>query len=103
MAPPRAYIIRNARLDPNWAAVDRRMLTIAGRAISTMIGSSGYNDIVRIRATTRQDGVDFNLAFIGEDFDATYAEAFEQAYMRRLFAYAHERARRGYDWAKQPP
>ena len=27
----------------------------------------------------------------------------EQAYMRRLFAYAYDRARRGYDWAKQPP
>ncbi|MBR0674060.1 patatin family protein [Roseomonas soli] len=101
--PARAYVIRNARLDPNWAAVDRRMLTIAGRAISTMIASGGYNDIVRIWTTTRQDGVDFNLAFIGEDFEGTYTEAFEQAYMRRLFAYAYERARRGYDWAKHPP
>ena len=103
VVPARAYVIRNARLDPNWAAVDRRMLTIAGRAIATMIGSGGYNDLVRIWSTTRQDGVDFNLAFIGADFEGTYTEAFEQAYMRRLFAYAYDRARRGYDWAKQPP
>lgn len=103
VVPARAYIIRNARLDPDWAMVDRRTLSIAGRAISTMIASGGYNDIVRIWNTTRQDGVDFNLAYIGADFTGTYREPFEQAYMRQLFDYAFARARRGYDWAKQPP
>jgi predicted acylesterase/phospholipase RssA len=32
-----AYVLRNARLDPEWASVDRRLLSIAGRAINTMI------------------------------------------------------------------
>jgi hypothetical protein len=31
-----AYIIRNARLDPDWSSVRRRTLGIAGRAIATM-------------------------------------------------------------------
>lgn len=101
--PPRAYIIRNARLDPNWASVDRRMLPIASRAISTMIASAGYNDVVRVWNTTRQDGVEFNLAFIGAEFMDTYAEPFEQAYMRKLFDYAQAKARNGYSWAKAPP
>src|SRR5512144_672509 len=30
------YIIRNSRLDPEWAHVDRQTLTIVGRAISTL-------------------------------------------------------------------
>lgn len=100
---PRAYIIRNARLDPNWASVDRRALSIAGRAISTMIASGGYNDLVRIYATTRQDGVDFNLAYISSQFEGVYSEPFEQAYMRRLFSYAYQRSVAGFEWAKQPP
>ena len=29
------YVIRNARLDPDWAQVKRRTLSIAGRAISS--------------------------------------------------------------------
>jgi hypothetical protein len=33
----RAFIIRNGRLDPEWAAAERRTLGIAGRAISTMM------------------------------------------------------------------
>ena len=101
--PARAFIIRNGRLDPDWAEVNRRTLSIAGRAIATMIASSGYNDVVRIWNTTERDGVDFNLAFIGADFTGTYSEPFEPAYMRALYDYAFARARRGFDWAKRPP
>jgi hypothetical protein len=103
VVPASAWIIRNGRLDAQWAAVDRRAMSIAGRAISTMIASSGYNDVVRIWNTTQRDGIDYNLAFIPRDFTATYSQPFEQAYMRALFDFGFERARRGYDWAKQPP
>ncbi|NKC34487.1 patatin-like phospholipase family protein, partial [Falsiroseomonas selenitidurans] len=54
VVPATAYIIRNARLDPQWANVNRRTMGIAGRAISTMIASSGVNDVIRIYTTTRQ-------------------------------------------------
>ena len=37
----KAYLIRNARQDPKWADVEPRTFSIAGRAISTMIHSSG--------------------------------------------------------------
>jgi hypothetical protein len=103
VVPASAYIIRNGRLDAQWAAVDRRAMSIAARAISTMIASSGYNDVVRIWNTAQRDGIDFNLAFIPRDFTGTYSEPFEQAYMRALFDFGFDRARRGYDWAKQPP
>jgi hypothetical protein len=103
VVPASAWIIRNGRLDAQWAAVDRRAMSIAGRAISTMIASSGYNDVVRIWNTTQRDGIDYNLAFIPRDFTATYSQPFEQAYMRALFDFGFERARHGYDWAKQPP
>ncbi len=98
-----AYIIRNARLDPDWASVDRRLLGIAGRAISTMIHYSGHNDILRMQTTTRQDGVDFNLAFIGADFTTPRREDFDQDYMRALFEYGYRRGREGYRWYKAHP
>jgi Patatin-like phospholipase len=98
-----AFLIRNSRLDPEWASVDRRLLSIAGRAISTMIHYSGYNDALRIYATTQRDGVGYNLAYIGADFNAAHKEPFDQAYMRALFDYGYQRARRGYSWSKTPP
>ena len=99
----RAYIIRNGRLDPEWAAVERRTLGIAGRAISTMIAVAGLNDVIRIYGITERDGVDYNLAYIGRDFNETLPKPFDNKYMRALFDYAYQRAVRGYDWAKKPP
>jgi hypothetical protein len=103
VAPARAWIIRNGRLDAEWAAVDRRAISIAGRAIATMTTSSGYNDVVRMYFATQRDEIDYNLAFIGPEFTGEFTEAFEQRYMRELYAYAYDRARRGFDWTKVPP
>ena len=98
-----AFLIRNARLDPEWASVDRRLLPIVGRAVSTMIHYSGVNDALRIYATSKQDGVDYNLAYIGSDFTVEHKGSFDQAYMRALFDYGYQRARAGYPWSKAPP
>ncbi len=98
-----AYVIRNARLDPEWASVDRRLLSITGRAIATMIHYSGYNDTVRIYTTSKRDGVDYNLAYIGADFTVQRRESFDQNYMRALFNYGYEQGLHGYRWHKAPP
>jgi patatin-like phospholipase len=103
VAPATAYVIRNGRLDPEWATTERRTLGIAARAISTMISASGLNDVIRIYNRTQRDGIGFNLAFIGSDFDRKLPEPFDQDYMRALFDYGYQRAARGYDWAKIPP
>ena len=97
VVPLVAYIIRNGRLDPEWSTVERRTLSIAGRAISTMITASGYNDVLRIYANTQRDGVGFNLAYIGSDFTKELPEPFDQEFMRALFDYGYRRAVRGYD------
>jgi len=98
-----AYIIRNGRLDPNWAEVDRKLLPIAGRAISTMLHYSGYNDILRIYATTKRDGVDYNLAYIEAESPARKHEDFDPTYLNALFNYAYAKGRAGYPWHKAPP
>ncbi len=98
-----AYILRNGRLDPEWSSVDRRLLSITGRAIATMIHYSGYNDVVRLYSSAQRDGIDFNLAYIGADFTTERKENFDQAYMRALFQYGYRKARNGYRWFKVPP
>jgi hypothetical protein len=103
VVPAVAYVIRNGRLDPEWATTERSTLGIAGRAISTMIAASGLNDVLRMYNTTQRDGIGFNLAYIGSDFTQKLPEPFDQGYMRALFDYGYQRARRGYDWSKTPP
>jgi hypothetical protein len=98
-----AYIIRNARLDPDHAEIERRTISIAGRAIATMLQASGYNDVVRTYFLTKRDGLDYNLAYIGADFKAPRAGLFDQAYMRALFDYGYAQAVAGQPWHKAPP
>ena len=101
--PVRAYIIRNGRLTPNPARTERQTFVIAQRAIASMISASGFNDVARIRNTTREDKVDFNLAVIGPDFQDEPKEPFEQAFMRKLYDHAFAQARVGYPWMKDLP
>lgn len=99
-----AYIIRNARLDPDYAVAERRTITIAGRAISTMLAASGHNDVLRIYFVSQRDGVDYNLAYIGSDFVAPEKKGeFDQAYMRALYDYGYQQAKAGREWHKAPP
>ena len=97
-----AFIVRNARLDPEHAEIERRTLTIAGRAISTMLAASGSNDVLRVYFLTKRDGVDYNLAYIGSDFKVPRDHAFDQAYMRAL-RLGYQQAIAGRAWHKTPP
>jgi hypothetical protein len=98
-----AYIIRNGRIFQEEEDVKRQTLAIATQAINTMTASSGLNDTYRIYLTTKRDGVEFNLAFIDDAFALPYKGPFDKDYMRALFAYGYEKAKRGYPWKKSPP
>jgi predicted acylesterase/phospholipase RssA len=98
-----AYIIRNGRLYRPEESVKRNSLAIAGKALSTMTAAGGVNDTYRIYLTTKRDEVDFNLAFIGEDFTTPYKGPFDKAYMNTLFDYGFDKGKAGYIWAKAPP
>lgn len=99
----RAYIIRNARIDPNWSQVDRRTLTIAGKAISSLIATQGIGDLYRMYLLAQRDGVDFNLAFIPATFTVQAKEEFDKVYMGQLFEVGYQMGRKGYPWQKTPP
>ena len=99
-----AYLIRNARLDPDYAMAERRTVSIAGRAISTMLAASGQNDVLRLYFITKRDKVDYNLEYIGRDFQAPEKKGeFDQGYMRALYDYGYRQGKAGPQWLKAPP
>lgn len=98
------YIIRNARLDPEWDNVQRKTLSIAARAISSLTQSQGIGDLYRIYVTTQRDGIDYNLAYIPATFDVVHPkQEFDTNYMRQLFATGEKMGLAGYPWQKVPP
>jgi hypothetical protein len=58
-----AYIIRNGRLAEDWNEVERSTLSIANRAVATLTTNSGVDDLYRMYALAKRDGVGFRLAF----------------------------------------
>jgi Patatin-like phospholipase len=98
-----AYIIRNGRLDPEHAETERRTISIAGRAVGTMLHASGNNDVVRTYFLTKRDGLGYNLAYIGTDFKVQRPGPFDEGFMRALFDYGYNQAMSGRLWHKAPP
>lgn len=98
-----AYVVRNGRFFRPDESVQLKTIAIAKEALSTMTMSSGINDTYRMYTLARRDGVDFNLASIGEDFTVPYKGPFDPGYMQALFAYGYEQGRAGYRWKKVPP
>lgn len=99
----RFYVIRNGTLEPQWSGTKRRTLSIGGRAISALIQTQGISDLERIYRMAQQDSADFNLAYIGADFQCPHNRKFDGEYMKRLFDYAFEQSAKGYPWHKSPP
>jgi predicted acylesterase/phospholipase RssA len=97
------YIIRNARLDPDWAQVDRRTLPISLRAITCLIHNQGIGDLYRIYSITQRDHIRFRLTYIPGTFQTPHPAEFDTAYMRDLFALGEKMALEGHEWYEHPP
>ncbi len=98
-----AYILRNGRLDPEWAETRPQTLTIAQRAISSLIQTQGLGDLYRIYLSCKRDGVAYRLAFIPATFREPSKEAFDPVYMRKLFDVGYQLGKTKAEWHHSPP
>jgi Patatin-like phospholipase len=99
----RLFIVRNGKLTVPWQLVSPSILPIADRSLNGLIGSQVVGDLYRIYTITQRDGIEFNLAYIPDDYDIGAQESFDQEAMKRLFQLGYEWAQAGYPWQKLPP
>lgn len=99
----RTYIIRNGHVAPEYKAVKARTLSIAGRAVSSMIKSQGVGDLYELYLFAKRNGIDYNLAYIPADFLDTSTQSFDPVYMTKLYDLGYQMAANGYPWKKVPP
>ncbi|WP_257165748.1 patatin-like phospholipase family protein [Bradyrhizobium sp. SRS-191] len=97
------YVIRNARIDPQWDSVGADVLSVTQRSLSTLIKNQGIGDIYRIYSVAKFNGIDFNLASVPADFQAKADGPFDRSYMTALFDRGFDMGRRGYPWVKALP
>jgi hypothetical protein len=100
---PNTYIIRNSTLSPSRKVVELKVLPLSARSISSLIRTQGIGDLYTIYALTQRDGINYNLAYIGDEFTRQSTEAFDMPYMQELYKFGFDLARQGYPWDETPP
>jgi predicted patatin/cPLA2 family phospholipase len=97
---PRAYVIRNSRIHPDYEPIRAWLPDIAGRSVSSLIRTQGIGDAYRIAATTQRDGVALKMTWIPSDAPADPGEAlFDPNYMSALFKFGYQRVIDGDAWS----
>lgn len=79
------------------------VLSIAGKAMSSLIGGAGAGDIFKIFAIAQRDGIDFNAIWIPKSFEDEPEEPFDIEFMDALFEVGSELGREGGSWGAYPP
>ncbi len=99
----RMYIIVNNKVSGTYDPLKREITEIAGTAISSLIRNQGIGALDRLYLIAERDGLDYNLAYIPDDFKPESDELFDPKVMNTLFEMGREKAREGTFWKHHPP
>ena len=99
----KTYIIRNGWMSSRYNPVKDDLQSISSRALDTLTDAQAVGDTYRLYTFAKERGVDFNLAYIPDDFIPQNKEQFDKNEMKRLFSRGYEDAKKGYQWHKEPP
>ena len=97
------YVLINNQLQKTYKLVRPRLLSIAGAAISSLLGGAGAGDIYKIFAIAQRDGMALNVTWIPRDFEAESDELFDPEYMKALYDLGYEYGLAGGRWLDRPP
>ncbi len=99
----RIYVIRNGRIDAQWGSTERRVMTVAHRALDALVDRNALSDVYRLQVVAQQNGLDLNIAYIDSKFDYPHKSLFAGDYMHHLFQYSYLLGASGYPWRKALP
>lgn len=100
----RLYVLRNGKIVPQYSPLQLSLFNLTSRSLEAFTKSQGLGDLYRLYLQSQRDGVDFNLVYIPDSFEAESKQLFDPIYMRKLYD-------AGYDiglhadaaWQKKPP
>ncbi len=97
------YVVMNNKLDKPYDPVRPRLLAIAGKSASSLLGGSGTGDLYKIFAVAQRDGLDLNVLSIPPDFELEAEEPFDPVYMKALYDRGYQIGVSGEPWSAYPP
>ena len=103
--PPirRIYLIKNGKLNPENMIVEAKTLSIASRAIATLIKSQQWGEIYRIWRLANDAKADFNLIAVPASFTKQAKDIVDPEYQKAMWETGFEMGSSGIPWMKRPP
>ena len=100
---PQIYVLSNTYMAPTRQRVEDSLAAISMRSLDTVVSAANSGDIYRLYAFAKKRGLDFNLAYIPDDFKPHPKDFFDTKEMNRMFKRGYNDAVNGYKWHKTPP
>lgn len=97
------YLIRNSKVAPKIAHVKPKTVPILTQSLSTLLRAQGLGDMYRIYQDAQINNMEYNGAYIPDDFREETEELFDIGYMTELFEHGYGQALNGFPWHKEPP
>ena len=82
---PKIYILSNSYMAPTRQQVADSLVAISMRSLDTIVSAANSGDIYRLYAFAKKRGLDFNLAYIPDDFKPHPKDFFDTKEMQRMF------------------
>jgi len=99
----RIFIVKNGKVSPEQDAVQPQTISLAARAISTLIKNQSLGDTYRLYRMTKDDGGEFHFAAVPAAFEVKADEFFDPDYQRALYDEGYRLGRAGGQWLNRPP
>lgn len=102
--PQQVYVIRNAKLKPEFQTTGLSTVDISKRSLSTILKYQGRGDVNAIYMHAKRSLMNFNLAYIEPDFTQPQPdEPFTHGYMEALYHYGYGKMQQNDVWHDSPP
>ncbi len=99
----RLYVIRNKKVISEFQPVKPEFKDIAIHTINSIYKSQGTADLYRLYVYAQRDLIDYNLAYIPDNFTRPTPPGFDNNYMKNLFDCGYDIGKSGGQWKKYPP
>ncbi|HEX4767808.1 MAG TPA: patatin-like phospholipase family protein [Lichenihabitans sp.] len=101
------YVLVNNKISPSFQVIDNDTVSVAARALSTILKREGRNNVLSSYAYAVSHGIGYHLSYIGADVpDVPSGDAkaqFSTTYMRDVFARGLAQGRMPSPWVGRPP
>jgi hypothetical protein len=96
------YLLINDRIDRDFQVIPNSTIEIAARASASVVKTQMRSVLYETFSFSRRNNCRFNLTYIDKDVSSSGSFGFRTDYMRALYRYGYDKAKRGGFWENAP-